>query len=199
MISLILRGSQTSNAMKGTEERDNLFARLFGLTSVVESGILFGDKATLEDFKICLGELMALGEKKSWIRESAWWTVLSGVKTLLASEVSWKDSARNALLQRVYGTTGEGDESKKARGMEWTQEKAALTLILQDAQPVRNRSVCTLPNDMIYCVNDTQELNWKVLLAPTFRNGSILSGPNLSTLGKLLKVSWIAHHVVLRV
>jgi DNA polymerase phi len=33
-----------------------------------------------------------------------------------------------------------------------------------------------------------QDLNWKVLLSPTFRNASLLSGQNLSTLGKLLKV-----------
>jgi DNA polymerase phi len=144
MISLIVRGSQTSNAMKGTEERDNLFARLFGLTAVVESGILFQPKASMEDFKICFGELMALGEKKSWIRESAWWTVLTGVKTLLASDVSWREDAVKALLQRMYGTTGDKDDesSKKHRGMEWTQEKAALTLVLQDTRPVSDK--CTL-------------------------------------------------------
>lgn len=168
IISLVVRGSQTSNAMKGTEERDNLFARLFGLASIIESGMLFGTKATLEDFKICLGELMALGEKKSWIRESAWWTVLTGIKGLLTSQVEWKDAAISAVLQRVYGTDGKPHEetAKKARGMEWTQEKAALTLVLQNSHP---------------------ELPWKVLLAPTFKNGSILSSGNLSTLGKLLK------------
>lgn len=153
--------------MKGVEERDNLFARLFGLTAVVESGILFQDNASLEDFKLCLGELMALGEKKSWIRESAWWTVIKGVRSLLETSVAWKEDAIKALLRRIYGTTGENDEpSSKPRGMEWTQEKAALTLILQDVRP---------------------DSPWKVLLAPTFRNGSLLSGSNLSTLGKILK------------
>lgn len=122
--------------MKGTEERDNLFARLFGLTAVVESGILFQSKATLEDFKLCFGELMALGEKKSWIRESAWWTVTTGVKSLLNSEVTWREDAVKALLQRMYGTTGDDESSKKHRGMEWTQDKAAMTLILQEARPV---------------------------------------------------------------
>jgi DNA polymerase phi len=142
MISLILRGSQTSNAMKGTEERDNMFARLFGLTAVVESGILFQSKASMEDFKLCFGELMALGEKKSWIRESAWWTVLTGLKTLLTSEVAWREDAVKALLQRIYGTTAETDDeaSKKHRGMDWTQEKAAVTLLLQNARPVSKSS-----------------------------------------------------------
>jgi DNA polymerase phi len=106
----------------------------------------------MEDFKICFGELMALGEKKSWIRESAWWTVLTGVKTLLASDVSWREDAVKALLQRMYGTTGEKDDesSRKHRGMEWTQEKAALTLVLQDTRPVSSDSnhVQQLPDEV---------------------------------------------------
>lgn len=156
--------------MRGQEERDAYFGRLFGTLAIIDSGILFSPAATLSDFKSCIGELFTLGEKKSWLRESAWWAVIRAVRMLLADsvKVEWKEAAIDGLITRVYGKSTSDAATAKAHGAEWTQEKVALTLILQSARP---------------------DLPWKALLAPTFKNGNLLSHSNLPVLGKILKVS----------
>lgn len=128
--------------MKGVEERDALFARLFGLGAIIESNLIFRSTATLIDFKLVLGELWGLGEKKSWIRESAWFMILKAVKGLLGDEgekVEWREEAVKAILRRVYGYDEKEEQSagsRKGKGMDWTEEKVALSVVLQYARPV---------------------------------------------------------------
>ncbi|KAI0350071.1 hypothetical protein OH77DRAFT_1100919 [Trametes cingulata] len=166
IVQLILESSKTQGSMTGQEERDVLFARLFGLTAVIQSGLLLRDStlpssstvaSDLASYKEVLAQLLALGEKKSWLRESAWWSIGLAVDALIASEVSWKDEAVDATFAAIYS------EAKA-----WTPEKVALTLKLQAAYPSRD---------------------WKKLLAPTFKNPDLLSTGNLSTLARILKES----------
>ena len=91
---------------------------------------------------------------------------------LLEDEVTveWKEAAIDGLITRVYGKSTSDAATAKANGAEWTQEKVALTLVLQSARP---------------------DLPWKALLAPTFKNGNLLSHANLPVLGKILKVGRI--------
>ncbi|KAJ9097366.1 hypothetical protein QFC19_006834 [Naganishia cerealis] len=168
IISLVQRATQTSKAMRGQEERDAYFGRLFGTLAIIDSRMLFSPAATLADFKNCIGELFTLGEKKSWLRESAWWAVMRAVRMLLADDVTveWKEAALDGLVTRVYGKSTSDAATAKAHGVEWTQEKVALTLVLQSARA---------------------DLPWKALLAPTFKNGSVLSQSSLPVLGKILK------------
>jgi DNA polymerase phi len=170
MISLVQRATQTSKAMRGPEERDAYFGRLFGTLAIIDSRMLFSPEATLADFKNCIGELFTLGDKKSWLRESAWWAVMRAVRMLLDEDVTveWKEAALDGLITRVYGKSTSDAATAKAHGAEWTQEKVALTLVLQSARP---------------------DLPWKALLAPTFKTGSVLSQSSLPILGKILKVS----------
>ncbi|KAI0668533.1 DNA polymerase phi-domain-containing protein [Trametes maxima] len=166
VVQLILDSSKTQGSMTGQEERDVFFARLFGLTAVIQSGLLLRDSALpssstvasdLDAYNETLTQLLALGEKKSWLRESAWWSISLAVDALTASEVSWKDEAVDATIAAVYS------ESKT-----WTPEKVALTLKLQVAYPSRD---------------------WKKQLAPTFKNPDVLSTGNLATLARILKES----------
>ena len=165
IVKLIIESSKTQGSMTGQEERDMLFARLFGLTAVIQSGLLLREStlpssstaaADLDSYKEVLAQLLALGEKKSWLRESVWWSIGLAVDALNASDVSWKNEAVEATISAVYTEV-------KA----WTPEKVALTLKLQAAYPSRD---------------------WKKLLAPTFKNADLLSTGNLATLARILKV-----------
>lgn len=157
--------------MSGQEERDMLFARLFGLKCAMQSGLLFSQKplkssstssSSLKDFERFLTELLSLGDKKSWLRESCWWTLLSAVDMLSLSDMPWKDDAYAMLLDRVYAS----DKS-------WSPEKVALTLKLQKARPI---------------------VDWRALCGPYFKNADILSNSNLTSLGRLLKVSFLYYY-----
>ncbi|OBZ75369.1 DNA polymerase V, partial [Grifola frondosa] len=169
ILALILDSSKTQGSMTGQEERDMLFARLFGITSVIQSGLLLRDAplpssassstlaSSLSSFTDVLSELLILGEKKSWLRESAWWTIGLAIDALATSQVSWKDDAIKATITALF-----------VENKTWTPEKVALALKLQNLCP---------PQD------------WRKLLAPTFKSAEMLSTGNLTTLAKILKES----------
>ncbi|KAG8715114.1 DNA-directed DNA polymerase [Ceratobasidium sp. 394] len=175
IISSILEASVTSGSMKGQEIRDTLFARLFGLTAVIQSGLLFRSSrlptslaspnelgppaSSLSAYQTTVTELVNLGDKKAWLRESAFWAIVLAVKLLYSTspEVAWKEEAVEWTLETMY--TGD-------RATEWTPDKLVLTLCLQELDPSRP---------------------WKDLLAPVFRNPSVLSSSNLPVISRILK------------
>ncbi|KAJ3512520.1 hypothetical protein NLJ89_g3472 [Agrocybe chaxingu] len=105
-------------SMSGQEERDAFFARLFGIMSIIQSGLVVRATAlpnsgsssavasSLESYEQIVNELVNLGDKKSWLRESAWFAISMLVDTLFESDVPWKDEATtktlDALLQDLY-------------------------------------------------------------------------------------------------
>ncbi|OCH90301.1 hypothetical protein OBBRIDRAFT_887807 [Obba rivulosa] len=169
IVALIIDFSKTHGSMTGQEERDVFFARLFGLTSVIQSGLLLRETplptsassstlaSSLASYKDVLAHLLALGEKKSWLRESAWFSLNLAIDALGRSQIAWRAEAIDATIQAVYV------ESKG-----WTPEKIAVTLKLQELAP---------------------EQDWRKLLAPTFKHPELLSTGNLATLAKILKES----------
>jgi DNA polymerase phi len=138
-ISLLLRSSQTSKSNKGQENRDFLFARLFGLTAIVNSGALFATTANIDDFRVVTGELVGLGRRKGWLKESAWYTLISAVEGLLASEASWAEEALTEVIDKAYGREAEGG---------WSSEKVALTLLLEQKRPVSAAISAGFPADL---------------------------------------------------
>jgi DNA polymerase phi len=135
--------------MKGSEERDLLFARLFGLNALVSSGCIVscheaqGRRTWLDTVQA----IIELGDKKAWLRESAWFSLVRAVRALLDDEVKveWKEEAVDALTAKVYRDVVETSNVKKGsatttttqrKGLPWTQEKVALTIVLQQLRPV---------------------------------------------------------------
>ncbi|TFK46446.1 hypothetical protein OE88DRAFT_1667862 [Heliocybe sulcata] len=166
LVSLIMDCSKTQGSMSGQEERDMLFARLFGLTAVIKSGLIVRSAplpssstvaATLTSYLEVVKQLIALGEKKSWLRESTWWTLELALDVLIQSEVEWKEEGVGKTMEVIY-------EDEKT----WSPEKIAVTVMLQERYPQRD---------------------WRKYLAPTFKNPRILNTANLATLAKLLKES----------
>ncbi|KAI0086629.1 DNA polymerase phi-domain-containing protein [Irpex rosettiformis] len=169
IITLILDSSKPQGSMTGQEERDVLFARLFGLTAVIRSGLLVrttplstsGSTApavsTLSSYQTLLENLIALGEKKSWLKESAWWAIGLASDALKASSVDWKDDAFEATVKTIY--TGENAKA-------WSPEKVALTVKLQEAWP---------------------EHAWKETLAPTFKHAPLVHTGNYAALARIMK------------
>ncbi|KAI6005472.1 DNA polymerase phi-domain-containing protein [Pisolithus albus] len=164
VVSLISDSTKKQGSMTGQEERDVLFARLFGLTAVIRSGLLVRQThrpssgssntqvSSIESYKEVLKKLIEIGEAKSWLRESAWWTVGLAIDAVQHSSVPWKAKALRTTC----------------RGSFWSPEKVAMTLKLQPL----------LPNH-----------DWDSALAPVFKGSNILSAGNLAPLGRILKES----------
>jgi len=164
-MTLILDASKTQGSMSGQEERDNLFARLFGITSVIQSGLITRNgtlptsstsASSLGGYESVVTTLVALGEKKSWLRESAWWVLASAIEALAKSDVNWREQGVEVTLDTIY-----------AKGSGWTPEKLALTLRLQALFP---------------------EKDWSPVLSPVFKNTDILATQNLKVIANILKV-----------
>lgn len=129
MIDLVLSSSEVTGSLTGQEERDMMFARLFGFTSIVESGLIVREvtlphtssaASSLEDYRHLIEELVALGDRKSWFRETCWWTILQAVSCIIASTASFKTSALDWTLNQLF-----------VQNNDWTPEKLALWLKFQ--------------------------------------------------------------------
>lgn len=165
IMTLVLDASKTQGSMSGQEERDNLFARLFGITSIIQSGLITRNGtlpnsstsvSSLGSYESVVITLVALGEKKSWLRESAWWALTSATEALAKSDVEWKEQGVGATFDTVY-----------AEGSGWTPEKLALTIRLQALFPKRD---------------------WNSVLPPVFKSTDILATQNLKVVANILKV-----------
>lgn len=163
--------------MSGQEERDVLFARLFGIAAVVRSGLLVRQTplpstlshmpvSSLDTYTSLLTYLLEIGEAKLWLRESAWWTIGLAIDAVQASSVSWKVEALESAIKVVYS---------RNRDNFWTQDKVALTLKLQPLTPNHD---------------------WDETLAPVFKGRNIFAPNNLSSLGRILKVWSVMFAVV---
>jgi DNA polymerase phi len=164
IISLVTDASRSQGSVSGQEERDALFAQLFGLTSVVQSGLLLRSSspstssapADLSSFEQWLIELLMVGTKKSWLRESAGWTILLGVSALAQTDVSWRDDARTLLIHQVF-----------VEDKIWTPEKVAILLRCQD---------------------EWKGTAWEDAIKGSWKHSNVLHSSNFGTLAKILKV-----------
>ncbi|KIM59218.1 hypothetical protein SCLCIDRAFT_10017 [Scleroderma citrinum Foug A] len=182
IVSLISDSTKKQSSMMGQEERDVLFARLFGLTAVIRSGLLVrqtplpssgsanSQVSSLESYRDVLEKLLEIGEAKSWLRESAWWTIGLAIDTVQAASpsVPWKMEALDTTVEHLFS---KGRES----GL-WTPEKVAMLLKLQPLTP---------------------NYDWDSALAPMFKGSNLFSSANLVPLGRILKVGILTHCAVL--
>ncbi|KAI6131878.1 DNA polymerase phi-domain-containing protein [Pisolithus croceorrhizus] len=171
VVSLISDSSKKQGSMTGQEERDILFARLFGLTAVIRSGLLVRQTplpssgssntqvSSIESYEEILKKLIEIGEAKSWLRESAWWTVGLAIDAVQDSSVPWKAKALGTTVEYLFS---------KDKESFWSPEKVAMTLKLQPLWPNHD---------------------WDSTLAPVFKGPNILSAGNLAPLGRVLKES----------
>src|SRR6266540_4235643 len=150
ILDLIIDSTRHQGSMKGQEERDILFARLFGIMSIIQSGLVLRTKplpssassvttaSSLETYGQIINLLVALGEQKSWLRESAWFTLGLATDVLHESDVPWKEEAIGVMLDAVF-----------VKYTIWSTEKFALAVKLQNFYPARG---------------------WNSYLSPTFKN-----------------------------
>lgn len=170
VLALVVDSAKKQGSMNGQEERDVLFARLFGIAAVVRSGLLVRQKplpstssnapvSSLEAYESVLTYLLEIGEAKSWLRESAWWTIGLAIDAVQSSSVPWKAEALASTIKILYS---------KDEDSFWTPEKVAITLKLQPLTPNHD---------------------WDTSLAPVFKGQNIFAPNNLLSLGRILKVS----------
>ncbi|KAJ1815007.1 DNA-directed DNA polymerase, partial [Coemansia sp. RSA 2598] len=91
VLSLLWRYTEATNSMKGQEQRDMHFGRIFGLMALVQSGIIARKGTTSVEIRKIVMELASTGAKKSYLREIAYVTLASIVPEL--SKFDFRDEA----------------------------------------------------------------------------------------------------------
>jgi DNA polymerase phi len=164
-MEMMFAASEPKSGMSGQEERDMYFARLFGLTSLTQSGLL--TRATALSYRLeqpissqgcfqkVIEELVVLSGKKSWMRESCWWSIGLALEKLHSSSVSWKEAAAKNTFSHLFAGA-------------WTAEKLALALKLRPLYP---------------------NADWTNFLSTRFKGSEILSSKNFGVLVTILKVN----------
>ncbi|KAF8894690.1 hypothetical protein BD779DRAFT_1609359 [Infundibulicybe gibba] len=121
--TMIVEGTKSQGSMTGQEERDVLFARLFGLMAVTQSGLLVRagvasgsiQASSLQGYDEVITELLALGEKKTWLRESAWWAVALALYAPSFKNPDILSTGNLHTIARILKESSTNDEEKDVR------------------------------------------------------------------------------------
>ena len=139
--------TESSSGMKGADERDMFFGRLFGIAALVRSGLVARPATTEADYDALIGALHKLRDRKTYLRELAT-EVLTDVVAVLGQRASAPATAAprskkgkaaavpatdfaTAVCERLLATVGPLPDSP---------EKLATVLAVQQAFPVCTRA-----------------------------------------------------------
>ncbi|EPQ32359.1 uncharacterized protein PFL1_00555 [Pseudozyma flocculosa PF-1] len=134
ILALILKYSTPQGSISGQEQRDLMFAKLFGVLALVQSGLLFRPTSSLAHFERSMDVLLALTGKKAWMGESCGWVLYQTIGHLRSDAApAWADDALSWLARTVGAAT------------ENTPEKVAILFRLEQTGRLGARDSVIVP------------------------------------------------------
>ncbi|EST09894.1 DNA polymerase V [Kalmanozyma brasiliensis GHG001] len=106
ILTLVLKYSNPQVAASRQEQKDFMFAKLFGIMSLVQSELLVQPSATISDFKRSMSILIALSSDKPWMAESCAWVMVQAVAQLQRAdvEIEWSQAAQSWMTEQISST-----------------------------------------------------------------------------------------------
>ncbi|KAJ1031815.1 hypothetical protein NDA13_002201 [Ustilago tritici] len=106
MLTLILKYSNPQVAASRQEQKDFMFAKLFGIMTLVQSDLLIQPTATVRDFKRSMQILIALSSDKPWMAESCTWVMVNAVAQLQRPQLNfeWTTEAQCWMADQISFT-----------------------------------------------------------------------------------------------
>lgn len=127
VLILIIKHSTASGKVSRSEQRNLLFARLFGIQALLQSGMLLErSSSNVADAQRVTELLAGLAEKKAWLRESCGWTLVQ----LLDSAAKCSNKTVKAEVTSIVAS--------QATNGDLTPEKLALLLKLSTSSSKTN-------------------------------------------------------------
>ncbi|ORX88701.1 hypothetical protein K493DRAFT_341123 [Basidiobolus meristosporus CBS 931.73] len=99
IIDLIFKHSEITGSMKGQEERDMLFGRIFGFMAIIQSGMLSRDSTELADTQRLVESLVEYSNAKSYLREPCYQLIIAMLPHV--QRLSFKDELLNYILSEA--------------------------------------------------------------------------------------------------
>ncbi|KAI7872535.1 DNA polymerase phi-domain-containing protein [Spinellus fusiger] len=97
VLDLLFQYTERTGSMSGEEVRDMLFGRLFGLMSVIASGMLIRQSTTAEDATRIIESLFDMAETKSYLSEVCHHVVINMLPFIKST--SYKEVATEKILE----------------------------------------------------------------------------------------------------
>ncbi|TIB82805.1 hypothetical protein E3Q22_00072 [Wallemia mellicola] len=157
ILPLVKHHTEPVGNIKGSEERDLIFGRLFGIQALIDSGLIVKQSTTLEDFKQIIINLTDLGRSKVWLKEATGWTTLNALKQVTKNKVSWLADAVNVTLDILF----QGEEKDI-----WGPEKLGILLWLEA---------------------NHKDIDYAPHVQPIFKHPLPLASQNLTVLARVLR------------
>ncbi|CDR99623.1 hypothetical protein [Sporisorium scitamineum] len=112
ILTLVLKYSNPQVAASRQEQKDFMFAKLFGIMSLVQSDLLVQPTAAIDDFKRSMRILIALSSDKPWMAESCAWVMVNAVAQLQRPDVqiNWSQAAQSWMTEQISSTKELGPE-----------------------------------------------------------------------------------------
>ena len=135
ILVLILKYSATQGSMSGQEQRDLMFAKLFGVLALIQSRLLFRDTSSLDHFKRAIQVIFALFSAKTWMSESCGWVIAQTVDHLNRADgaPTWSNDALQWIAERTCASK------------DLTPEKFAVIFKLAQTGSVQNLESLIVP------------------------------------------------------
>ncbi|KAI0290438.1 hypothetical protein B0F90DRAFT_1812301 [Multifurca ochricompacta] len=181
ILALLLEGSRATSNQTGQEERDLLFARLFGLTAIVHSVSSFvcapccltlplhraRSKAVLLCSPLCAHSRVP---NRGLLRRRTGriGCAMDALAEANDDDLPWREEALRVLFDEEFGDSHSTDKGAEQGRSLWTPEKIALACVHRGCGQKR-------------------EHEWRGLWAPTIKHGNVLHPSNLVTLARILR------------
>ncbi|KAF9174057.1 DNA-directed DNA polymerase [Mortierella sp. AD011] len=159
VLDLLLRFTEIKNFMKGKEERNHMFGRIFGYMSIIQSNMLTRPRTTEEDIKLIVDNLIEYSQEKSYLSECCHQVLVTMIPQIANHPKSIKYIADNIFADGVN-----------------TPDELSVAMVLKEHLDNVNKK---LPKD--------EQIDWTKTLGKSWKNPIILHSSNLKFLGLLLK------------
>ncbi|KAF9906499.1 DNA-directed DNA polymerase [Lobosporangium transversale] len=159
VLELLFRFTEIKNFMKGKEERNHMFGRIFGFMSIIQSGMLTRPRTTDEDIKLIIDDLVEYSREKSYLSE-----VCHQVLVMMLPQIINHPKSVKYIVDTVF-----------AEGVN-TPDELNVAMVLKEHLDQINSGL-----------SKEDQINWTRVLGKSWKNPIILHPSNLKYLGLLLK------------
>ncbi|KAG0348544.1 DNA-directed DNA polymerase [Podila humilis] len=159
VLELLFRFTEIKNFMKGKEERNHMFGRIFGYMSIVQSGMLSRPQTTTEDIQLIVDDLVEYSQEKSYLSECCHQVLVNMLPQIVNHPKSIKYIS----------------ETLFAEGLN-TPDQLYVAMTLKELLDDVNKQ---LPQE--------EQINWQKTLGKSWKNPTLLHSSNLKFLALLLK------------
>ncbi|KAG0052711.1 DNA-directed DNA polymerase [Gryganskiella cystojenkinii] len=159
VLELLFRFTEIKAFMKGKEERNHMFGRIFGYMSIVQSGMLTRSHTSAEDIQLIVDDLVEYSQEKSYLSECCHQVIVTMLPHIVNHPKSIKYIVDTLFVDGVN-----------------TPDQLSVAMALKPHLDQVNKQLSA-----------DEQINWTKALGKSWKSPVLLHSSNLKFLALLLK------------